>query len=480
MLTKTDYLAYSQCPKQFWLSQHQPTEKTPPDEDTQRRFRVGHQIDEEARALFPTGKQIPYRPHPTDMAEFTAQAIQAGESVLFQATFTVADLLIKADVLQKVAGGWHLIEVKSSSSKKAEHVVDIAFQVYVLQQAGMQITQASVMHLNKSCCYPDLDDLFEIVDVMGEMPAYLPQIALDIESMRTLSRQTTSPNVHIGRHCQKPHTCSFYDHCWANIDGLTIYDIPRLGQKKEQQLETDGVLYLSDMPATFPLTNTQRNFVTFYDEEQINIDGNEVQVQLNELDYPLYFLDFETINHAIPCYDGCTPYQQVPFQYSCHVLEADGTLTHFEYLHTQNDDPRSALVASLLENIGDTGHITAYYIPFERKVLRELAQAFPEYATALISMVERLWDQLDIFKKYYRHYGFGKSNSLKSVLPVVVPGLSYDVLAVQNGTQAQTVWEQMLVETIAHEKEKLVAHLLEYCELDTQAMVKIHEVLSDL
>jgi hypothetical protein len=167
---------------------------------------------------------------------------------------------------------------------------------------------------------------------------------------------------------------------------------------------------------------------------------------MSGLTYPLYFFDFETIDYAIPRFDGCKPYQQVPFQYSCHVLCADGALLHREYLHTDRDDPRRPLARALLDHIGETGHLIAYNIPFERGVLRHLAAQFPEYAGRLLDMASRLWDQLPIFRKHYRDYRFGKSNSLKAVLPVIAPELSYKLLDVQNGTEAQVVWEEMIGE----------------------------------
>lgn len=157
--------------------------------------------------------------------------------------------------------------------------------------------------------------------------------------------------------------------------------------------------------------------------------------------YPLYFFDFETIDYPIPAFSGCKLYRQTPFQSS--VLRADGKLTHNDYLHTMPDDPRRPLLLSLLNHIGDTGSVIVYHAPFEKGRLLELADTFPEHAPRLLDMVNRLWDQLNTFKKHYRHYRFGGSNSLKAVLPIVAPQLSCERLAVQNGEQAQVVWEQM-------------------------------------
>jgi hypothetical protein len=217
----------------------------------------------------------------------------------------------------------------------------------------------------------------------------------------------------------------------------------------------------------------QRQFVHFIVGEEVAIDREAIQAALAQLAYPLVFFDFETIDYPVPRFAACRPYQQVPFQYSCHVLEENGRLTHHDFLYTDADDPRPALIEALLSHVGEQGHVVVYHAPFERGVLRELAEAFPRHADRLLDIASRLWDQLDIFKKHYRHHRFGKSNSLKAVLPVVT-GLRYDDLAVRNGTQAQVVWEQAVVAANAAEKAQLFHQLRQYCHLDTLAMVAIH------
>ncbi|MCL4263598.1 MAG: DUF2779 domain-containing protein [Anaerolineae bacterium] len=481
-LTKTAYLAYTQCRKAFWMAAYRPHLAAPPDPATQRRLRAGQEVDVRARGQFPDGRTIPYRPHPEEMASLTAQAIAEGATTLFQATFHTADLLVKVDILTRTADGWHLIEVKSSTRyKPEEHLPDVAFQWYVLQQAGLPLAQASLMHLNGDCRHPDFSNLYALTDITAEVQVYLPQVAADVIVMRETMGQTETPVVGIGRHCRQPYACAYYAHCWQGVAGATIYDVPYLKRPTEQQLDTDGIRYVADIPPDFALGDKRAAaFVTQLRQQQTAVDADAIRRELAALTYPLYFFDFETIDYAIPTFTGCKPYQQAPFQYSCHVLHADGTLTHHVYLHTTPDDPRRPLIHSLLEHIGETGSIIVYHAPFEKGRLRELADAFPEHATRLLDMVDRLWDQLDIFKKHYRDYRFGGSNSLKSVLPVVAPALSYQSLAVQNGQQAQVVWEQMVGEGDTAVKEQLAAQLRAYCHLDTLAMVEIHRTLVNL
>ncbi|MEZ4594251.1 MAG: DUF2779 domain-containing protein [Chloroflexota bacterium] len=337
MLTKTAYLAYSQCPKQLWLDAYRPELASPPDPTAQRRLRAGQAVDQLAREQFANGRSIPYRPQPEEMVPLTRQAIAEGAETLFQATFHVDDLLVKVDILTQTDAGWHLIEVKSSTQyKEAEHLPDIAFQVYVLRQAGLPIAQASLMHLNGDCLAPDLSNLFALTDVTEAVEAFIPTVAADTAVMRQLLTQPNPPHESIGRHCKRPYDCPFYDHCWHGVDGLTIFDIPRLNAQKERPLQAAGVLYLADIPQDAPLTATQKKFVDFHVQQQIDIDSAAIQQALAELQYPLYFFDFETIDHAIPVFEGCKPYQQVPFQYTPHCGGQMATMRHRDYLHTDD------------------------------------------------------------------------------------------------------------------------------------------------
>ena len=372
-LTKTAYVAFTQCHKQAWLEEHTPLLKSPPEPTALRRMLNGQAVDKKAREQFPNGRLIPYRNHPEEMVPLTLASITDGADTLFQATLAEADMLVKVDILQKMDEGWHLIEVKSSTSVKKEHLPDVAFQMFVCEQSGIEIVQASVMHINNKCRYPDLSDLFTTVDVTTEARQLQAQVAEDIGEMRRQLAQTNHPGTHIGRHCQRPYLCRFYEYCWQDVDGLTIYNISRLSRQKESQLEADGVLYLQDIPHSFALTAKQREFVDFIVDEVVDLDVTAIQDKLATLTYPLYFFDFETIDYPIPKFEGSTPYQQIPFQYSCHRLDADGSVTHTEYLHTDDDDPRRPLLKAPLQDIGETGSIVVYYAPFERGRLQELA-----------------------------------------------------------------------------------------------------------
>jgi hypothetical protein len=479
MLSKTTYLAGLQCNKRLWLEIHQPHLAAPPSETDRFRMARGSEVDRIARQQL-NGRLIPHDYDEQAMIRATRQAIEEGEHILFQGTFAADGILVKTDILvyQDMPPGWQLIEVKATTSYKAsEHLEDVAVQYHVLRQAGLNVNRAGLMHLNKECVYPLFDNLFTIEDITTAVETHLPAVERTLADMKALLAQTTTPAVDIGRHCDHPHTCPFRGQCWQHVDRPTIWHIPNLHTTKEEELRRQGVLFLADVPADFPLTPRQRLKVEIMLQEQERFDSAAIRQKLAQLHYPLYFLDFETDDPAVPRLDGFGPYQQFPFQYSCHVLEADGRIEHRDYLHADRASPLQSLAQSLLEHIGPAGSIIAYNASFEKRILRQLAVVFPHHAARFEDMAGRLWDQLEIFKNDYHHHAFGGSNSLKSVLPVLVPELNYKELAVQDGGQAQVVWNRLISCQDAAEKAQLHQQLRDYCHLDTLAMVKIHQVL---
>ena len=242
----------------------------------------------------------------------------------------------------------------------------------------------------------------------------------------------------------------------------------------------EGVFSIFDLPTDYSLTSPQRIYVNSILRNEPSINKTAIREELGNLQHPIHFLDFETDNPPIPIFDGLRPFQHFPFQYSCHVMELDGTVTHHEYLHTDTSDPRIPLLESLLNHISSRGSVVVYKADFEGERLKELTDAFPEHASKLQSIIDRLWDQLDIFKNHYTHPDFCGSNSLKAVLPVLVPSLRHKDLDVQEGLEAQTVWNLMLNTTNETKKSEMIEHLKAYCRLDTLATVEIHKVLCEL
>ncbi|MGK7906586.1 MAG: DUF2779 domain-containing protein [Synechococcus sp.] len=481
-LTKSRYLSWLQCPKRLWLEVHQPELQPPLSPSQQRIIDQGSEVGRFAWGYFPGGQLVDSRDRHHAIAN-TRQMMQAGISFIFEAAFAYQDLYIKCDVLENHRdGSWGLVEVKSATKVKPEHIEDLAFQSYILQKLGFSIRNIDLLRVNgKDCTFPDLSNFFirepltEIV--LGRLSEFEHQLQL---VSRTLA-QTNCPDIDIGDRCSKPNPCPFKECCWKHVPDRSIFTIPRLHASKKSDLCAQGILHILDIPTDYPLSNTQKQYVELIRSNQIQIDLPGIVAALSELTYPIHFLDFETINPAIPLLDGLTPYEAYPFQYSCHVLQADGSVDHYEFLHDDTSDPREPLALSLVTHLQPVGSVVAYSASFEKRVLKGLALTFPTLATPLESAIVRLWDQLDIFRQHYHHPGFQGSNSIKRVFPVLCPDrIQYDSLQVQKGDDAQAHWLKMIASTNPADKQQMANALRDYCRLDTQAMVDIHFVLQKL
>ena len=470
-LTKTTYVEGLDCDRRLWLNAHKREAKTPPDAAVQRLFQQGQEVDHAAREQFPDGVTMPHHFRRTEEAlAATAVAIKAGERCLFQAAFEHDGVLIVADILERIEDGWHLVEVKMTSEVKPEHLNDLAVQRYVLEEVGLKVRRASIMHINTESVHPDTVNLFLLEDVTARL-GEAHDVRTTLERYRRILAEEAQPDVQLGRHCLNP-VCPDKAHCWAGLQGRTIYDLQDLHHSTQKKLAQQQVLLIDEIPEDFILSDRAAAGLARYKTNGVDIDYAEIAAQMGTLEYPLAFLDFETDNPPLPNHVGTQPFQQVPFQYSLHVLHRDGTLEHHEYLHVEATDPRASLVTDLLDHMPTSGSVIAYSAGFEKRVLSELADAFPEQADDLRGIVERMRDQLDIVRKAYRHHAFGASNSLKAVLPVLVPHLSYGSLSVRNGTQAQVAFEQIVRRVEGW--EALADDLRAYCHLDTLAMVELH------
>ena len=510
-LSKTKYLCGIQCHKLLWLTVNKP-ELIPPVSPVQQRiFEQGTEVGILAREQYDGGVLIEAEHNQIPLAlQQTEEAVRRGASVIFEGAFVFNNVLVRPDIVERQPGGvWNIIEVKSSTKAKEEHIPDVAVQVYTLEGAGFKIGRKYLMHINNECVYPDLSNLFTLSDITAEVDIELPAVPAKIEAMRRTLSAPDEPDIHIGEQCRKPYECPFIARCWSWVPEYSIYDIPRLKWTQKDALRVKGIVDIADFPDDYPLNGKQRTFVASAQSRERKIDGEAIKRELSALEFPLHFLDFETDNPAVPRFDGMRPYEQFPFQFSCHILyEKDkrlvemeqailsrlqmntpvsipvshrqGPIYHHEFLHETTDDPRKPLLEALLKAVKDKGSIIAYNAPFEKKVLENLARWFPEYSARLQGMIDRLFDQLLIFRNYYTDYRFKGSNSIKAVLPVLVPKLSYDNLAVSGGSEAQVIWNEMIRLPDGVEKAKMAKDLKAYCGQDSWAMVEIHRHLMEV
>ncbi|MGZ3723597.1 MAG: DUF2779 domain-containing protein, partial [Bdellovibrionales bacterium] len=371
---------------------------------------------------------------------------------------------------------WTMLEVKSATKVKAEYLDDAGFQAYVLANSGLPLEKICILHINRECVAPDLSNLFTEVDVTQELRDRHPLIGPKLTEIFSGLRQPATPVIEIGEHCVSGTGCPFKDHCFKekNIPEVSVFNIPGI-RDKAWEFYRAGRIGLADVDLS-ELTGAQQRMVEVHTKGPRFADWDAIAKAMNGFKYPLVFLDFETINPAIPRYPGTRPYQQVPFQFSAHVLPAPGAaMKHYEYLHLGKGDPRVDLIPQLLEACGEHGSIVSYYAKFESDVIRELADCFPEYGDELLALNERMVDPLPIVRDSVYDTGFGGRFSLKVVAPSLLGAeFAYEGMAVADGTAAQRAFDSVYRGGLpAHEVERVRQEMLEYCKLDTLAMVEI-------
>jgi hypothetical protein len=482
-LTKSRYIKGLNCAKALWLQEHNPQRAGPRTPAQQRILDQGTQVGELARTRFPGGVLVKAASHERERAlAETQQALSCGAPAVFEAAFLHDQTLVRVDVLRLTTGGaWDLIEVKSTTRVKEEHLPDAAVQRHVAEGSGLPVAGVFLMHLNPKCAFPDLSDLFVLEDLGAQVAAILPEVGGKLDGFLRLLEEPSEPRAPVSPQCARPYECEFKAYCWRHVPAVSVFDVPLLKSEAKAELAARDILEIARIPPDFPLPPTSRRFVELYLGGQARVDWPAIRRELEGLQFPLYFLDFETDNPAVPRFAGMHPYGQVPFQFSCHRLAAGGDLGHFEYLHEEPGDPRPPLARALGQALGPTGTLVAYNAPFEKGVLQELAAFLGPglLASALQAASGRLWDLLAVFREHYLDPAFGGSNSLKSVLPVLLPSFSYDGLEVTNGEEAQVAWERMTGLPEGPEKQRLADALRAYCCQDSLAMVQIHRFLTE-
>ena len=482
-LSKSLYTKGIQCQKALWLKKYNKEVLTPPDDSALARFETGNEVGDLACQLFPNGIEVAYTTNFDEMIEQTAKYIADGFKYIYEATFSFDGILVLVDVLEIHEDGVCIYEVKSSSSVKDIYVHDTSIQYYVLSNLGFSIKSANVVHINSSYVRGDtleLDELFSIADVTDEVVVLqenIPSVLKEFETV--LADKINEPNIDIGKHCNDPYECDAKNYCWKiqrQIPEYSIFNIFNLGSKKQIELYDQGIINIEDIEDDFTMTANQASAVQNYKSKETFTNKKKIKEFIDTLTYPIYHLDFETFQQAIPQFKGISPYQQIPFQYSLHIEHENGTLEHKEYLALDGIDPREQIAKRLCEDIPSDVTVLAYNMSFEKGVIKKLAESFPTLSTHLLSINENMNDLMIPFqKKYYVTPSMNGSYSIKYVLPELA--LAYKELdGVQNGTQAMNAFANMS-KMEEGEKQKMRTSLIEYCKLDTLAMVKILEEL---
>lgn len=516
MLTKSGYIRYLQCEKYLWLYKNR-QDLIPTEVDLEKAaiISAGYEVENYAYKLYPNGvsafdldpvvnpenilsfDQDPDSSHVSHISPKTfekarlktKELIEKKTPVIFQPTFFSKDLFCRSDIIEydKKNDAWDIIEIKSTTQVKDLHYSDLAFQKICLEDSGVKVGRIYLMHINNEYVKDgeiDPSELLDCTDITRDVERIIESVKIEIKSALKVLKMKFVSDVRILRQCKKPYKCDFIQHCWKDIPEKSIYSIAgALGEKRLNLLLNEGIMDVADIPVGIMTSKKLQRHYCVVKNNIVHIEKDKIREEIEKIKYPIYYLDYETYAPVVPTMDGYRPYQKIVFQYSLHVQEEKGgELKHYSFLAKGLDDPTEQMAESLLKVISQKGSVIAWNMTFEQGCNREMGERAGKYSEFFEDINERMYDLMQIFRKgYYVHKDFDGSAKLKKVLPVIVPELSYKGLGIQEGMIASNSWgEAVKPGTSRKERDKIYKDLLDYCELDTLAMVKILEKLSKL
>lgn len=481
--SKSKYCRGIQCPKMLWMEKHMPDEAE--EQDNEEILETGNAVGDLAMGYFGDFREIPYSDDKREMVDETWRLMEEGENIICEASFIADNLFCAVDILRRNGDGWDIIEVKSSTHIKDIYYHDMAFQCYVLRGNGLKIKGVYNLHINTDYVREgdlDLKQLFTLADCTGKVFAMQGAI---YENLRYISDYVDGagncePDRTIGKNCEQPYLCAFLKHCAGELPEHNVFGIAGLRKDKKYELYNSGIVSFEDVLQSG--TKLSKNQLLQVESSCYHnpdyIDAKKIKECISDFTFPLYHLDFETTQFAIPPFDGLTPFEQLPFQYSLHI-ERDGVSEpeHREFLAEEGTDPRRALAESLCRDIPANVRVLAYNMSFEKEVIKRLAGQFPDLSEHLTAIYDNLRDLMTPFsKKYYYTEKMQGSYSIKYVLPALCPGdpeLDYKGLdEIHKGNEASEAFANLANKT-PEEIERNRRNLLAYCRLDTLAMVKV-------
>lgn len=481
-LSKSRLTAWEQCDRRLWLSVHRPDQATR-DEGAELRFAAGHEVGAIACQLLPDGVMIEADPDLRAALATTRRLLEApADYPLFEATLEHDGVLVRIDVLEpEPAGGWRLAEVKSSTSAKPYHYPDLATQVWVARQAGLAVSSAAIRHVDNQFVLRtpgDYAGLLKDKDCLADIETVIDaRGAVVEEARRTLAGD--EPRTPTGDHCHAPFSCEFSAYCRQEAPDPPAWPVTVLPNGGGRRWLDLGVEDLLAVPGDELTSEVQRRVHAATLSGQGFHDAVQARAMMAQWAWPRVWLDFETIAFAVPRWIGTRPYQQIPFQFSAHIEQADGVIEHHGFLSLDGADPRRSCAEALLAALPATGAVIAYNAPFERARIRELAAAFADLADPLSGLADRVVDLLPVARACWYHRDQRGSWSIKSVLPTIAPELDYAELEVKDGGQAQIAWLEVTAGCAPERREQLALAMHRYCERDTWAMVVVARRLAE-
>ncbi len=491
--SKSKYTRYCQCPKMLWIDIHKPEEKVE-DPSLAKIFAEGHAVGELAQSYFGDFVDVTAQSEEggldyNAMIARTKECLEEGVENICEAAFIFNGNYCAVDILHKVEGGYEIYEVKSGKAVKDVNLMDVAYQKYVLEHCGITVVNTYILHVNGDYVRQsgdiNLREFLILRNVNEEILPFYSEVEHKLTEASVYLAQENEPEMRLGNPCKKPYPCAYFSYCSRCVPNPSVFDLYDIRFTTACEHYYNGTVTYEDIVNNgIRLSDKQRRQVDYYLHDRGIYVGREgVRAFLNTLSFPLYFLDFETFKAKIPKYARQKVNQQVPFQYSLHIMTGFGEedLAHKEFLAQEGTDPRRAIAQSLVENIPDDVCVLAYHKSFECNRLKELAEDVSEFREHLLKIRENIKDLEDVFSGgFVYNKEMGGSFSIKSVLPALFPNddmLNYhNLVLVHNGSEAMDAFEK-LPTLSAEERAQVREGLLRYCELDTYAMVVLYQWL---
>lgn len=487
LISKSEYMLYLKHPAWLWIKKHAKHLMPTVDDDLQARFNEGHAFEPFVESLFPNLIRLGFNSYfeYLDLPENTLRAWDENAEVLSQGRYESGSITCISDIVRKKGDAFILTEIKSSSAAKAEHTFDLAFQKIVLEGAGFPIERCEVAHVNSRYIRQgeiNSNEFVGFTDITPEVNELVEATKSRIDHAIRIEQASEMPDPRPERARLK----SYQD--WLSIRQTispplpenSIHFLPFMDAEKSTMLATEGINTVDKIKDLSILKKSTQKYLIAKEQGVRLVEKDRLSAFLSKISYPVYYFDYEASQSLVPPWDGTRPYQQVPFQYSLHILrEPNGDLEHFEYLHRDTSNPMPRMLESLQENVGDEGSILVWYEPYEKSRNNEMAEMYPNFANFLNAFNDRIIDLMKPFSKdMVRDQAFKGSSSIKKVLPALVPSLTYDGLDIQEGVAAARKWKEVTLKEVSEvEREKVYLDLIEYCKLDTLAMVQIHREL---
>ncbi len=479
-LSKTRFFSGIRCPRLLWAKCNSPELLPPLDAASKFQMEEGKAVGKLAQRLFPGGIEVESGKDPERHHRESVEALQSGRPV-FEAGFVFEQLYSVADIIVPCRGQYDLYEVKCVSNIRDEHLIDVSFQKYLYERAGIPVRKVFLVYLDNQYVRNgrlEPEKLFKLLDVTEAAAGLREVVEGWIRKLVPIMHLSEMPEVAIGEHCLGDPACPFKQGCWSFLPERDSVFVFSRGQKKALSLIEQGIYHVRDVPENFQLTTNQ------FIQKQCHcncipyIDKSSIRSFLKRLAEPIYYLDFETFNPAIPVYDNTRPFQQVPFQYSLQII-GSGERVQRGFIAQGDTDPRREILVRLKRLLGREGSIVAYNASFEKRTVRQALEAYPEFEADFSGFEARVIDLYEPFRKFhYYHPDQQGSGSMKYVLPALT-GQSYQGMEIASGSQASREYYLTCLnpEVDETEKKRVLAALETYCHLDTRGMVDIVEVL---